>query len=220
MRAVSIVVAIVLALVLTFSTASSASAERGCVLDILGIKVCGELLTPLPTVTVTLPPPPPVTVKVTVPGPPGPTRTITAPTLPGVPQPTKTVTVIRPGATATTTKTSQPEAGPTIGPTKGPGLTNQSTATKTVTVSPSGQPVPTHGTLGPQAEHKPFFNLDTPAGVSRTVGFGLLSLLALLVIILAGMAYAFRLGRRSQQDEDTNFIREVLDSMKSRGRHS
>jgi len=131
-------------------------------------------------------------------------------TIPGAP-------VTLSGPTATVTKTAAPLPGPTIGP----GVP-QSTITKTETVSPSGQPSPTRGTLGPgdTAEHEPFFNLESPGGVSRTVGIGLLSLLALVAIILAGMGWAFNEGRQSAFKEDTNFMREVLDRVKSRGKHS
>lgn len=204
----------ILAFLFVVGTAASADAAQpppqGCIINLLGIKVCGELLSPLPTVTVTVRPPP---VRVTV-NVPGPTRFIT---LPGQPGQTRTVTV--PGPTTTRTVPG-PSAGPSVGPTMAP--TQQSQATKTVTVSPSGQPSPTRGTLGPgdTTEHEPFITLDTPSGVARTVGFGLLSLLALVAIVLLGMAYAFQVGRRSKEDEDTNFMREVLDSVKSRGRHS
>lgn len=199
-RAIAAVIALVLSIVLVFGTAVRADATRGCVLDILGIKVCGTLLTPLPTVRVTLPP---VRVTTTV-NVPGPTRTITLPAAPGA---TKTVLVMVPGQSVT--KTAQPQVGPTVGP-----------GTKTISVSPSGQTPHTHGTIGPSKQHEPFFTFGSPKGATRTVGVGLLSLLALVAIILAGMAYAFRVGQRTALDKDTNFMREVLESTVRRGKHS
>lgn len=200
-KSIAGVLALVLTVVLMFGTAVRADATQGCILDVLGIKVCGTLLTPLPTVRVTLPP---VLVTVNVPGP---TRTVTLPGLPGA---TKTVLVTVPGQTVT--RTSQPQAGPTVGP----GTSSESTVTKTVTVSSSGHRDHTRGTII-HSKPSPLFNVT---GHARTAaGIGLLSLLALIGIILAGMAYAFRVGRRSKDNEDVAFMRALLDSVKSRGAH-
>lgn len=207
-------VAFILACVLALAPVGSASATTGCVLDVLGIKVCGKLLTPLPTVTVTLPPVhTTVTVRV-----PGPTVTKTV-RLPGSTV-TKTVTVNQPGQVPPpVTKTVN--AGPTQGPDRQTTVTK--TATQSVTVSPSGQPTHTHGTIAPSntpVPHLPLFNFgNTPTVVKA--GIGLLSLIFILACILLGMLYAFRLGYNAKGKEDTNFLREVLDSAKvGRGKHS
>src|SRR5690348_10896637 len=101
-RVISCLLAVVLIVVVVCSTAAYAFADRGCVVDVLGIKVCGELLTPLPTVHVTnLITAPPVTISIKAPGETvtvgGPTHTVTQPgattTVYGPTGPTRTVTI-------------------------------------------------------------------------------------------------------------------------------
>jgi hypothetical protein len=152
--------------ILTLFTAPPASAERGCVIDVLGIKVCGELLTPLPTVTikpdpivvpgptVTLPPKPPVTITV-----PGPTETVT------IPGPTSTVT-------------AQPN---------NPGPSQAPTVTVTPEAVPTGQPTPTRGTVTPTPEQpdEPRTNTETRTKtetIVRNVAIGGLVVLALVIL--------------------------------------
>lgn len=187
--------AFILTLVLVL-TPSSAQADDGCVLTVAGIKVCGTVLgQPLPAaVTVTVKPDPIIIA--------GPTSTVT------VRPPAQTVTVPGPGgSTATQTITATPKAGPT------------STATDSSTVSntETGQPTPRTGTIIPGG------TVDYPAvdfGDGHTTvveaGIGLLALLALIGLLLLAMYAGYALGYKDRERKDTDFMRALLDSVKTR----
>lgn len=169
-----------------------------------------------PGATVTLPAPPRATETVRVPGP-----TVQIP----VPGPTQTVTVNVPGEGTTATVTLPPKPGATKTVTIRPDGTPVPTATQTVTVteqatpestvSPSGQDEPDRGTLD---EDTGFFSPDVDLGDDEftlgETGLGLLSLLALAAVGLFAVYGGYRLGRKSAVDEDTEFLRALLDSVK------
>ena len=149
----------------------------------------------VPGPTVTLPPPPRATVTntVTVPGP-----TVTAPAAPGATQ-----TITEPGSVTTIT------TGPTAGPTRLPGatqsVTETATAVTTVTATPRQDPSPS-GTLDPDSGT--IFNLPAPI-VKTGVGFGIVSLLALLILL--GMYGGYILGYKDSDKADANFFRALLN---------
>lgn len=164
----------------------------------IGLVVCGGTVVdslPLPKVTVTAPPvqlPAPPRATVTVRPPP---QTIT------VPGPTSTVTVRVPGATKTTTtgpKTSQPSKLP---------------AQPTQTSPAIPQPTPSRQ-VGPTTAI-----VETPSTVRtviKTVGLSAAVLAGALLLILLGMYIMYKLGYNRKEKEDTTFMRDVLDRVKSR----
>lgn len=178
---------------------SSASAERGCVVSLAGLKVCGKLLgEPLPEiVTVTVRPDP-----IIVPGPTS-TQTITPPpvTVTAPPQPVQTVTVAPRPVTVT------PDAVP-----------NETvTVTTTPSASPTRQPEGDDGTIAPDESVGPKA-VDFGDGniTIFELGIGLASLLALVGLILLAMYAGYILGYRDKEAKDTRFMRALLDSVKSR----
>lgn len=196
-----------------------AHAERGCIINIAGIKVCGEILgQPLPpvaTVTVRPPPLPPVTVtprpratvteKVTVPGP---TKTVTAhprandQSRVAPPAPTKTVTVSPPAPT----RTALPEP--------------VSTVTETVRPSPTGQTPTATVTIEPKPRDNASGDLDFSDGRVTLVeaGIGLITILALVGLLLLALYAGYVLGYKDKERRETDFLRAVLDSAKIRRR--
>lgn len=189
--------ALPIALLLTLFTPSLAHAEDGCVINVLGIKVCGTLLgQPLPPVvtvtvrpdpirlpgaTVTLPAPPRATVE--VPGPtvkvPGPTKTVTvnpAPVGPSeLPQPTKTVTETTAGQTTTSrvTVTPSPEVNTEV-------RTEHETQTKTETIV-------------------------------KKVFLGTLVSLVLALLGLIAMLVGYYFGRKDEERKEKRFLGNILD---------
>jgi hypothetical protein len=183
-----------------------ARADTGCVINVLGVRVCGELLSPLPTVTVAPPtvvlPGSTITVRlpsqtVTVPGPVGPTVTVTAPGQPGA-----TVTEIVPGPTSTITA-SQPTATKTIGP----GAVSEPP-------TPTSVPAQDRPVKFFSGDIHPFDNKITVA----EVGLGIVATLILMGLFLVGMYAGYVMGYKDKERKDTHFMRSLLDSIKVRGR--
>lgn len=193
----------VLALLLTFVLVlmpSTSSATPGCVITAGGLKVCGELLgQPLPaviTVTVT---PDPVTL-------PGPTSTTT------VHPPPVTVTLPGPVTTTTAMETPQPQIV-TVTPDAVPPVTQ----TTTIDNPSTGQPTPSHGTIGTN-ESKDIPAIDFGDGHTTIIeaGLGFLTLLALVGLLLLSLYAGYILGYRDRERKETDFMRALLDKIKSR----
>lgn len=216
MRKLSAAVLIVaMACVLALAVgAQKASAAQGCIINIAGIKICGELLgQPLPElveVTVTAPP-----IRL-----PGPTQTITVRPQPGiqtVPGPTVT---LPPAPQPTRTVTVTPRAEPT-------GPVPTVTATTTVTpapLAPTGQPGVTDDIVRPQERDKDgFFRFDfdpfDDEFTAAEAGVGLLTILALVALMLAAMYSGYVLGYKDRERKDTDFMRALLERSKTRGQH-
>lgn len=216
------VLMIVGAMFLTSSPATPApvaQADEGCVINVVGIKVCGTLVdTPLPEVvtvtgptitlppaTITLPPrtvtinPNPATVTTTItPVPVRVTETVTAPS-----QPQATVTATLPGRTTTST----PSNGvPTV------------TVTETIVERVTRQPDPVSGTIEPD-EDEPFFSPKIDFGddniTAGEAGVGILGALILIALVIGGMWYGFQRGRKSEQSTESDFLRSMLDRSKT-----
>lgn len=192
---------------------ANAYAATGCIINVAGIKICGELLgQPLPEVvevTVTAPP-----IRV-----PGPTQTITVrppqatvrapgPTV-RIPGPTQTVTVVP--------EVPQPTGRPA--PTQ--------TVTETVTSSPLPAPrqeVDQSDIVRPEPSEDGFFRFDfdpfddeVTAG-EVTVGVG--AILGLLGLILLSLYAGYFLGYRDKEKKETDFMRALLERAKTRrGQH-
>lgn len=208
--------------------AESEQATEGCVINVLGIKVCGTLLNqPLPeVVTVTAPPVtlPPATVTL-----PGQTHTVTI--RPDPVRVTETITPAPVRVTETVTAPSQPQATATATVTE-----RVPQATATTTIRPNGQPVPTatetvtiveqvtrqpdpdSGTIEPEQDD-PFLSPDIDFGDSEVsageAGIGLLGALLLLALVMGGMWYGFHRGRRSEESIESDFLRTLLDRTKT-----
>lgn len=189
----------ILAALLTLFTPSPANAEEGCVINVLGIKVCGTLVgVPLPpVVTVTVKPDP-----IRIPGP-----TVTLPPIQGpvVPGPTTTVTI--PGATETVT--AQPN---TVGPSALP--TEQPTATVTET----GQPSTTRGTVTASPEPEVRTNTETRTKtetIVRNVAIGALVTLALALLGIIALFVGYYLGHKDAEKQEENFLGKMLDYAKT-----
>lgn len=181
--------------------------------------------TPTPAPTVTLPPLPGPTVTISPrPQPtitiPGPTATITK-ILPPIiefertiiPGPTRTVFV--PGPTRTVTG---PVVTETATPFPLPAKTVTATATETITerAVPTRQPPPRRDTM----DDDRFFRFDIDLGdrslSAGELGIGLLTLLALVAVVLMAMYGGYVLGYKDQEQQDTDFIRALLDRSKPR----
>lgn len=193
---------LVLTLVAVLGLTPAAEAAPGCVVNVAGVKVCGELVgQPLPeVVTVTVRPDPIVR--------PGPTVTVPGPTR------TVTVTEVEPGDTVTVTERPAPSAGPTSAP-----RTSVPTQTVTETLVPDGggQTTPPSATMEDDKPLVDIPDIDSPAGA---VGIGLLSLVAILLITMFGMWLGYYMGRKRKEEEDTSFMRALLDESKiHRRRH-
>lgn len=241
----SAVVATFLAVVLIVGTAFAASPAdstpvtqdtQACIINVLGIKVCGTLLgQPLPpVVTVTVPPvtlppivgptrtvtvtPEPVRVTETVrPAPVRVTERVSGPTVTASPQPqpTATATVTKSGPTQTAT-VNPPAATVTVRPNGTP----VPTVTETVTVSPpTGQTVSPSDTVEPSKTDEPFTRFDIDLGDESVsageAGVGLLGALLILALILGGMFYGFRRGLVASEEEESHFLRKMLDRSKT-----
>lgn len=182
--------------------AQQVSAEKGCIINIAGITICGELLEPLPTVfvpgpTVTLPP---ITV-------PGPVATVT------IRPPTQTETVIVPGPETTVTVPG-PESTVTVTPRAEP--TPDAVPTETVTITPR-QTLSPSDTLE-EDDDSGFFEPEVDFGDGETtigeVGIGTLTLLALVGLLLLTLYGGYILGYKDKERKETNFMRALLDQSK------
>lgn len=218
----------------TPSPAAEAQDTQGCVVNTLGVKVCGTLLgQPLPEVaTITVQGPtvtvPPVTVTdvVTVrPDPirltetirPDPVRTTETVTLPPAPQATVTVTENADG-TPIATSTPQPTVTETVRPNGEP----VPTVTQTVTEEPeqvTRQDPDESGSIEPEQDDEPFFSPDVDFDFTdptiTEAGIGLLSALLLIGLIMGSMLYGFHRGRKSEQSGEADFLRTLLDRSKT-----
>jgi len=209
-RLAALVLALLLTAVLSLYPAP-ARAETGCLINLLGIKVCGTLIgQPLPeVVTVTVRPDP---IRI-----PGPTSTVTVTPAPQV----KEVRVPGP-----TTFVTDPVPGPTV--TRTPQAVPTQTVTapvETVTVTPDPRQEPEGRDKIDNEEDSGFFSDEVDPGDGETtvaeVGIGTLTLLALVGLLLFTLYAGYIMGYRDREAKDTNFIRAVLDSSKiSRGQHS
>ena len=182
-------------------TPSPAGAVPACIVDALGIRVCGELLEPLPTITIK---PDPIII-------PGPTETTT------IKPPPVTVTVPGPEAPQeTVTVTPEPEVV-----TETPDAVPEETVTETTSPSPTGQPTDDGGTIAPDDNgESDFFSPDIDFGDGNPtvgeVGLGILTLLALVGLLLLSMYLGYILGYKDKERKDTDFLRALLDTVKSK----
>ena len=200
--------AFVLAVVSVLGLGTPSQAAEGCIINVAGIKVCGELLEPLPTVTIK---PDPIII-------PGPTETVT------VRPPAVTVTEPAQPPPPPETVTVEPEP---VGPSQMPQETvtepsETETVTETTTVSPSetGQSSGEGGTIEPENGDEDFFSPNIDFGDSdptiAEVGIGLLATLALVGLLLLTLWAGYILGYKDKERKDTDFIRALLDSAKPR----
>lgn len=157
--------------------------------------------------------------------------TIPLPTiqLPGatitLPNQTETVTVrpepiTVPGPTTTVTKTTQPNVEPRIiqGPTRTvtasqtvTGPTATSTATVTATPTPSRQPVSDGDTMeSPDEEDSVVVIPELDLSFPEAVGLGLLSVLAIALLILLGMYSGYYIGYKDSEKQEAKFLRSLL----------
>lgn len=194
---------------------ANAYAATGCIINVAGIKICGELLgQPLPEiveVTVTAPP-----IRI-----PGPTQTVTVrppratvrapgPTV-RIPGPTQTVTVVP--------EVPQPTGQPA--PTR--------TVTETVTPTPTPPPAPRQEAdqtdiVRPEPSEDGFFRFDfDPFDDEVTAGevtVGLGAILGLLGLILLALVAGYILGYKDKEKKETDFMRALLERAKTRrGQH-
>lgn len=188
-------VLVAILLVFTVLLPSPAYGETACVLNVIDIKVCGPLVTPLPTVTI-LPNP------IQLPG-----KTITlrpAPVTVTVPSQTKTVVI--PGPTSTVTvhsNTTRASAGQPEAPTA------------TVTTNPkSGQTPPSHDTVSEAPEppkhsvvHETRTKTET---IVRTVLAGTLVTLLLVGLGILALFLGYILGQRDAAKEEDDFLRSLV----------
>lgn len=184
--------------ILTLFTTPPAQAERGCVIDVLGIKVCGELLgQPLPPVaTVTIKPDP---IRI-----PGPTVTIT-PDPVEVPVPGPTETVVIPGPTETVTVGPNNEPAPTV------------TVTPDAVPEPTGQPSESRGTVAPSPEPEVVTETETRTKtetIVRKVLLGTLATIAFAALGILALFLGYILGQRDAKKNEDNFLESLRDSVR------
>lgn len=193
--------------ILTLFTPSTANAAEGCVIDVLGVKVCGTIVSPLPTITVK---PSPIIVPgptVTLPPVPGPTQTVHVP----IPGPTRTVQI--PGPTTTVTvqpNNPQPSSGPTV--------------TVTPDAVPTGQPTPSRATVTPSPEVKTKTVTQTETQnktetIVKGIALGLLVLIVLAALGVLALWIGYILGYKGAERNETRSLRNMLDMLKA-GKHS
>lgn len=187
-------------LVVVLLWATPVKADTGCVITVADVKVCGELLSePLPdTITVTVKPDP-----IIISGPTS-TQTVTPPPV--------TVTTTVPGPTVT--QTAAPE---TV--TATPDSVPDETVTETTSVSPSetGQDQSGDGTLGSnESDDTPAIDFGDGDITIIEAGIGFLTLLALVGLLLLTLYAGYILGYKDRERKDTDFMRALLDTVKSR----
>ena len=82
----------------------------------------------------------------------------------------------------------------------------------------SGQEGPSHDTVEPKAEEQEFFSGDIDFTdnflTAPEAGIGLFSAATVLLVILCSMMYGFHRGRKSEQSEESDFLRTLLDRVK------
>lgn len=142
----------------------------------------------LPTVEVPVPEISEITEFVTLPPLPGPTETVRVPgptVTNNVPGPTSTVSIPGPTETVTESITASPGQGDTMPGTIDP---------------PDKEP----------AVNLPEINLSLP----QAVGLGIATVIAVMVLILAGMYGGYYLGHRDGTKEEVTFLRALLGKNK------
>lgn len=189
---------------LTLFTPSTANAAEGCVISVAGIKVCGRLLTPLPTVTIKpdairLPGsvvtvrPDPVQVPV-----PGPTRTVE------IPGDTKTVT-IRPD-------NPQPSQRPVL-----PQPTETVTVTPDAVPDQTGQPAPVRGTVAPSPEPEVETVTETRTKtetIIRRVLLGTLVSIAFTALGILALFLGYIMGQKDAKKNEDRFLESLRDTVR------
>lgn len=203
MRLLGIIAAVVLMIALAIAP-SPAHADDTCVITTMGIKVCGEAFTPLPTITVA---PEPIII-------PGPAETVTiyppqaTVTTSVLPQPGSTTTVTEPGSTTTVTDPAP------VGQSDSPTETVTETATVSENATATGQDPPDHDRVDPDDSTS-----FVPDSVIEYVGVGLLSILVLLFMILVGSLYGFYRGKKFSEGQEKKFLDNLLNMAVSRDTH-
>lgn len=95
--------------------------------------------------------------------------------------------------------------------------------TRTITVSPSGQPDPTRDTIEDVPPHHDFFSGDVNFNDGETTiaetGVGLLTALGLIMVIFFAMNAGYVLGYKNKENKDTKLMRAVLDSVAVKRKH-
>lgn len=164
------------------------------------------LRVPIPTIKVPGP-------EIEIPGPtvrvPGPTVRVPGPTV-RVPGPTETVRI--PGDTETVT--AQPN---NVGPSAAP------TETVTATVGPTGQPTATRGTITSSPEPEVATETETRTKtetIVRNVLLGTLATVVLVGLAILALWIGYVLGYKGAERHETRSLRNMLDGIKSRGKHS
>lgn len=167
---------------------------------VLGLGINLSTTVTLPTVTL-----PPIVV-------PGPTETATV----RVPGPTQTATVNIPGPTTTAT-IAEPGEGTTETTTATATVTRNAAPqpTETVTATP-GQDDTTSGAIETNSTpgSDPVISLPSIDSPAEAVGYGLASILLILAITMIGMYTGWRMGRKSAEEEEKHFVRDLLDTVK------
>jgi len=143
---------------------------------------------------------------------------IPGPTITKVPDPiVRTEKIIVPGPTKTIYTQAEAPAPQVVTRTvevPGPTETTTVTASPTPTASPTGQPTPESDTMEPDTG--PAIDFGDGDTTPAEVGIGILTLLALVGLILLALYAGYILGYKDKERTDTNFMRALLDSVKSR----
>lgn len=157
-----------------------------------------------------------------VPGPeieiPGPTIRLPGPTV-RVPGPTETVRIPGPTETVripvdTETVTDRPN---NVGPSAAP------TETVTATVGPTGQPTTSRDTVTASPEPEVVTETETRTKTETIVRNVLLGTLATVVLVGLGILalwIGYVLGYKGAERNEARSLRNMLDAIKSRGKHS
>lgn len=108
----------------------------------------------------------------------------------------------------TITERAAPTAGPTTGP---PRRVPSQTVTETLVPDGAGQTDPPSDTM---EDDKPLLEIPDVDSPAEAVSIGLLSLVAILLITMFGMWLGYYLGRKRREEEETSFMRALLDETK------
>lgn len=164
------------------------------------------LRVPIPTIKVPGP-------EIEIPGPtirvPGPTVRVPGPTV-RVPGPTETVRI--PGPTSTVTVRPD-NVGPSASPTE----------TVTATVGPTGQPTTSRGTVTASPEPEVVTETETRTKtetIVRNVLLGTLATVVLVGLAILALWIGYILGYKGAERNEARSLRNMLDGIKSRGKHS